>query len=510
MSTRRSTFFYGLLIVLASIMVGMVIASRLDLTPHSAAQSLSLPAANNAPLNGPVDSGTFRTIAKAVSPAVVNIRTESRQRAEDLQDFFGGENPFERFFGPPTPRSGEPESRILRSAGTGFIIDKSGLILTNNHVVEGTSVIKVSLYGEDPEQEHQARIVGRDPLSDSALIQLTDKVDHELTEIRFGDSEQMQPGDWVMAIGNPFNLEHTVSVGVVSGTGRGLPTVDARAPKYIQTDAAINPGNSGGPLLNLRGEVIGINTAIISDAREGNIGIGFATPINAIRDLLPQLQTGKVTRGRIGVELTDVPRNAAATLGLKSRGGAIIARVIPESAAAKAGIRAGDVVTTFNSRPVQRVEDLMQVVTATKPGTTVPARIIRDGQERTVNVTVDELDYEAELRQRAAGRPDRERPAPNPEPTKGFGIVLEEITPEVDRQLGLNGAKGALVYRVEDGSPAQRAGLRRGDVITRVGGRTVTSAIEARDEMQKIPSGGTARVWVNREGAERFVVITKE
>ena len=463
MSRRRSTLFYGLLVVLASIMIGMVIASRLDLAPASAAQSLTTPQANNTPLSGPVDATTFRTIAKAVSPAVVNIRTESRQQTQDLRDFFGGDNPFEKFFGAPPPqgRGGggggggdpdEPEAResIVRAAGTGFIIDKSGLILTNNHVVENTTRIKVSLYGEDRDQQYDAKIVGRDPLTDSALIQLTEKVDHELTPVTFGNSEQMQAGDWVMAIGNPFGLAHTVSVGVVSGIGRGANDIDgadARGPKYIQTDAAINPGNSGGPLLNVRGEVVGVNTAIISDSgQQGNIGIGFAVPINTIRELLPQLQAGKVTRGRIGVQVTDVGREEFNNLGLKTRDGAMVRLVVRDSAAAKAGVLAGDVLLTFNGKPVKRSDDLVQMVTATKPGSTVPARVyrLRSGEEKTVNIIVEELNYENETGQQSR-RQQREEP-PKPEISKGFGLQLGPITPDYDKQLGLKGQKGALVY----------------------------------------------------------------
>src|SRR5688572_26402493 len=240
MSNRKSTMFFGLLlIVVASLVAGMVIAARLDLSPASEAQTFAAPPMNSAPISGPVTATTFRDIAKAVSPAVVNIRTESTQRTQDLNDLFqgggggGGSDLFDRFFGlPQNPRAPQgpqqgpqqrprqaPRERVLESAGTGFIIDKAGFILTNNHVVEGANKIVVSLYN-DEDQEYEARIVGRDPLTDSALIELTEKPNHALPEIRFGDSGQMQPGDWVMAIGNPFGYEHTVTVGVVSGVGR--------------------------------------------------------------------------------------------------------------------------------------------------------------------------------------------------------------------------------------------------------------------------------------------------
>src|SRR6187402_2210875 len=296
-STRKTTIFYVVLVAMASLVVGMVIASRLDMSPSSSAQTLAIPATNSAPLAGPVDATTFRNIAKSQSPMVVSIRTESRQRTQDLSEFFGSDDLLERFFGAPGQQGGQqsprgqsqrrPQSRVTQAAGSGFIINKDGFIITNNHVVEGASKIAVQFYEED--DEYEAKVVGRDPLTDSALIQLIEKPNRPLPEAKFGDSSQMEPGDWVMAIGNPFGLSHTVSVGVISATSRPFPVAEQRSANVLQTDAAINPGNSGGPLLNLRGEVIGINTAIYSNGGmgggAGNIGIGFAIPINTIRDV---------------------------------------------------------------------------------------------------------------------------------------------------------------------------------------------------------------------------------
>ena len=210
MSTRKSTAFYAVLIAVTSVAVGMVIASRLDLSPQSAAQTLAVPAANSTPITGPIDAQTFRNIAKAVSPSVVNIRTESRQREQELTEFYGGDDFLRRFFGQRPPQQNRPPAV---AAGTGFIISKEGLILTNTHVVEGADKVEVSLYGEDDDVSYNARVIGRDPLTDSALIELTDKLDHALPEVKFGDSAQMLPGDWVVAIGNPFGLSHTVTVG---------------------------------------------------------------------------------------------------------------------------------------------------------------------------------------------------------------------------------------------------------------------------------------------------------
>src|SRR5215510_6615084 len=309
MSTRKTTLFYFLLTIVASLAVGMVIASRLDMTPASSAQTIAVPAMNSAPLTGALNADTFRNIAKASSPIVVNIRTEMKAKSNELTDFFGGsqDDLFRRFFGPgggggggqqqddqPQGRGGRrPREQKTQAAGTGFIISKDGFILTNNHVVEEATKIEVYLYGDD-ETPYNARLIGHDQLTDSALIELVDKPKGALPEARFGDSSQIAPGDWVMAIGNPFGYSHTVTVGVVSAIGRPFAVLTGRNNEMIQTDAAINPGNSGGPLLNVRGEVIGINTAIITNARsEGNIGIGFAVPINTVRDILPMLRQGK-------------------------------------------------------------------------------------------------------------------------------------------------------------------------------------------------------------------------
>ena len=513
MSNRRLTWFYALLIAMTSAAAALVIASRLGLSPESSAQTVAAPAMNSAPLSGPVTATTFRDIAKRVSPAVVNISTESRQRTQDLNDFFGGGDLFDRFFGPSgggggaRPRQERPRDQLVQAAGTGFIIDKAGLILTNNHVVEGASKIRVSLYGEDSDQQYDAKIVGRDPLTDSALIELTEKPDHVLPAIEFGDSSQMQPGDWVMAIGNPFNLAHTVSVGVISALERPFAVAEGRSAQVLQTDAAINPGNSGGPLLNLRGEVIGINTAIIADGRQsGNIGIGFAIPINTVRELLPQLRTGKITRGRIGIGVDSIPREAVDEFGLKDRKGALVRTVTPGSAASRAGLEPGDVITNFNGKPVSDRDELVRMVVATKPGATVPVRIMRDRQEKSVNVTVEELDLDSETR--VSRNSDRDDPAQTT--STGFGLRLQNIAPADARELKLESSKGALVADVDQGSPAARAGLRPGDVIVRVGREPIASVTDAQRELGQVPSRGTAFLRVVRDGQETFISVTKD
>jgi serine protease Do len=328
--------------------------------------------------------------------------------------------------------------------------------------------------------------------------------------VKFGDSAQIQPGDWVMAIGNPFGLAHTVSVGVISALERPFPVSEGRSANVLQTDAAINPGNSGGPLLNLRGEVIGINTAIYTDARQaGNIGIGFAIPSNTVRELLPQLRTGKITRGRIGVSVRPIPADAVDEFGLKNRDGALVAQVTPGGAAAKAGIEPGDVITAYNGKPVQDQDDLVAAVVATRPGTTVPVRIVREGSERTLSITVDELDLETETQARAGGG-NRDN-APQQESSTGFGMSLSNITPQMAQQLRLDdGTRGAIVVEVEPQSPAQRAGIQPRDIIVRVGRTAVTNAAEASRELGRVPSGGTAFLRILRGGQETFITVAKE
>jgi serine protease Do len=537
MSTRKTTAFYAVLLVVASLFVGMVIASRFDLAPTSSAQTIALPPVNSAPVTGALNADTFRNIAKAVTPAVVNIRTEMKAKSQDLTDFFGGggapDDLFHRFFGGPggdqDDQSGQQgqgrggngsgnnrrkqKEQTTRAAGTGFIISKDGFIITNNHVVEDATKIEVA-FNDDPNdtdpQFYQAKVIGRDQLTDSALIQLVDKPTRPLVEARFGDSSQIFPGDWVMAIGNPFGYSHTVTVGVISATQRAFAVTNGRNNDMLQTDAAINPGNSGGPLLNVRGEVIGMNTAIITNARnEGNIGIGFAVPSNTVRDLLPQLRTGKIVRGRIGVQVIEVPRDGYEDFGLKSRMGALVAQIPAGGASAKAGMEPGDVIVQYNGRAVPNRDELVKMVIATKPGTTVPVKVLRNKVEKTLNVTVEELDLEAEQNPQRRAQPDDQQ-QPEQQGTGSFGLTLENVTPAMARRLRLpSGQTGAVVTDVDQDGPSA-AFLRPGDVILSVNGKSVTNATAAAAELQKVLTGHIAQLRVWRGDSETFVPLKKE
>ncbi|HEX7085393.1 MAG TPA: Do family serine endopeptidase [Vicinamibacterales bacterium] len=505
---QRPALLAVLLVVLVVLVAIGVQAFGLARAGETTSQSASAPAgasasgARAAPGSTiPIDATTFRRIAEEQTPAVVSIRTESiseRPGRDELTREF-----FERFFGRPAPErpEGESDEFVQEGAGSGFIIDASGLILTNNHVVQGARRIEVGLFDNGARaidaRTHQAEVVGRDPLTDTALIRLTEKPDRPLTAARLGSSARMAPGDFVVAIGNPYNLAHTVTVGVISASERSFQNVPGRALTMLQTDAAINPGNSGGPLLNVEGEVIGISTAIFSTAMSGgNLGIGFAVPIDTVKNLMPQLREGKVTRGRIGVQVSDVPSNAARALGLDEPRGAIAAAVEPDGPAAKAGMKPGDVVVEYNGQPITDTRQLVDLVTATKPGTTVPVRVIRDGKPVTLQVAVEELMLVEEQAQPQAA-----------DDTGGFGLQLRD-QPAGERR-GPQAPSGPVVASIEPRSPAARAGLQPGDVILEVNRRQVRTAEEAAAAFRQVPEGGVALVLLSREGQELFVTVPR-
>ena len=497
MATGRNTFFSGMLIAVTSVAIGLVLAARLDLVTDSAAQSfnaspeLALPETNSQPITGQLGANTFRDIAAAQSPMVVNISTESRSRPGAQDELF------RRFF----EDQPEPDrERRSQSAGTGFVIDGNGFILTNNHVVADATKIEISFFGDEGES-YEAEVIGRDRLTDSALLELIERPDYPLPAATFGDSDRMQAGDWVMAIGNPFNLGHTVTVGVVSAVGRPFEQVRGRSQNVIQTDAAINPGNSGGPLLNLRGEVIGINTAIVSD-RPSNLGIGFAVPINTVRDLLPQLRTGRVTRGVIGVSIFAVTNEDLEYHGLSERMGAVVTGIEPDGPADESDLELGDVIVSYDGERVEDIADLQRMVVETRPGTEIELGVYRAGEPTTVPITIGELDLENEGRQAAVEVEDL---------STSFGMNLQDLTAETARQLDLpRDTRGAVVTGVDPGGPAQVGGVRPGDVITSVNRVPVETAADAIRELNRVEDGGTAFLLVNRGDSQALLRISRE
>lgn len=515
MNQKKSGVFYGILIAFASMAMGMVIASRLDLVPRSSAGPLNIPTTNSAPLTGAIDAGTFRTIAKDRNPSVVSITALKHQQQPDMSELF--QIPGFRQQAPNRrPRNSQGE--LVAAGGSGFIIDKvNGYILTNNHVVDGAENIEVRLFNSDRQSDPlTAKVVGRDVLTDSALIQLTSLPKTPLTETAFGDSSQLQPGDWVMAIGSPFSYSNTVTVGVVSAVSRvsgELNPVPGRDLEMIQTDAAINHGNSGGPLFNLRGEVVGINTAIISNSETGgNLGIGFAVPINTVKEILKQLQTGKVARGRIGVQVQKARIDPAdlKDLGLSNTNGAVIGLVNPGGPGAKAGMKVGDIVTEFNGKAVTDSNSLVDMVVHTTPGTTVPMKIVRDTKPMTLNVTIEELNVDDELKQ---SQPTAAEPDATPEPKEtGFGMTIEPLTPQLSRRLQVPAGRGGVV--VSDMDPrgaAAQGGLIPGDVILSINSRAVSSADDAIKVLEQVATGRIARVVAWRAGTgEQLFTLRKK
>jgi serine protease Do len=441
----------------------------------------------------------FADLSEALLPSVVNISTSTAPRPVRPQarrgqpPGFGGQQgdpyhefwePFERFFGPM------PRQRPQRSLGSGFILNRDGLILTNNHVVEDADEIVVQL---DNEHEYKAELVGRDPKTDIAVIKIEANEEH-LQPVTLGNSDKLRVGEWIFAIGNPFGLQHTVTAGIVSAKGRfiGQGSYD----DFIQTDAAINPGNSGGPLLNLRGEVVGINTAIFSRSG-GNIGIGFAIPINLAKELLPQLrEKGKVVRGWLGVYIQKVTPEIAESLGLDEVSGALVADVMDDTPAKEAGVEVGDVIVEFDGQPIQESNDLPAIVARTPVGKRTSLEIIRGNKRQTLSVTIGELsDTELEV---AAGA------------TEELGMTVQTLTPEIAESLGIDAdTSGVVVAGVEPGSAADEAGLQRGDVIVEANRKSVGNEKEFADAVGKVAEKKTVLLLVRRGSNTIFVALKK-
>jgi Do/DeqQ family serine protease len=432
----------------------------------------------------------FSAVADRVTPAVVNVSTLSRRPAagpadepERFRDYFGEEF-YDRYF-KRRPRD-EP-----RSSGSGVIVDRSGYILTNDHVIENAQDITVRL---SDSRKFPATLVGRDPKTDLAVL----KVDASgpLPAAELGDSERLRVGQWVIAIGNPFGLDRTVTVGIVSAKARTRVGV-ATYENFIQTDASINPGNSGGPLLNLDGRVIGINTAIVAAGQ----GIGFSIPINEAKVVMSQLiARGRVVRGWLGIAIQDVNDELATSFGVREREGVLVADVIKGGPAETAGLRAGDVIVELNGTKIREVPDLQRRVANFTPGDNVAVSVVRDRAPQKMRVRVAEMPSEEPLVATAPGGPE------------GFGFQVEPLVPDVAERLGLRFAEGLLVTDVANGGPAERAGLRRGDVIVEVDRQPVHDAPGLQRRLGAVPAGRSVLIWVHRPGGghNQYVVLERE
>ncbi|MDD3580141.1 MAG: DegQ family serine endoprotease [Desulfobacca sp.] len=434
---------------------------------------------------------SFADLARQASPAVVNISTEKTHKAPGrVKEFFGPspfgrDDPFreffEKFFGDL------PKDFKQRSLGSGFIIDHDGFIITNNHVVEGADKIKVKLVDG---REFPATIKGRDPKTDLALIKLTTSA-HDLPVLKLGNSDTVQVGDWVLAVGNPFGLGHTVTQGIISAKGRviGAGPYD----DFLQTDASINPGNSGGPLLNLNGEVVGINTAILATGQ----GIGFATPSNIAQEVIPPLkERGKVTRGLLGVQIQVVTPDLAKSFGLAKPQGALVAEVNPGSPAAQGGIQRGDIIVEYNGQEINEMHDLPRLVAHTAPGTKATVKVMRQGKEKTISVTIGELKEETQLGSKPDGDSESE-----------LGMVVQELTPQLARQFRLRETSGVVVMAVDRSGPAAEAGLRPGDVIVEINNAQINSQSDYHKAIKGLKSGTPARLLIKRQGRTLYVTL---
>ena len=432
----------------------------------------------------------FSELAKTAKPSVVNISTVTtvKDSGRVFKHFFGGpfddkKNPFEEFFGPFMDNA--PRDYKQRSLGSGFIIDKEGYIVTNNHVVEDADQIKVKLANEE---EYDATLVGRDPKTDLALIKISAQSD--LTPIQLGDSDQLTVGEWVVAIGSPFGLEQTVTAGIVSAKGRIIgfgPYED-----FIQTDASINPGNSGGPLIDMTGAVIGINTAIVASGQ----GIGFAIPMNLAKGIIEQLKsTGEVTRGWLGVGIQDLNPELKKYYGIEDDGGVLVTQVFEGDPAEKGGIQTNDIIIAVDGQTVSSVRELSGIIADTRVGKRTAITYLRDGKKKTVYVEL-------------AKRQDDELQARKETKTSDdIGMKLMDLTPDKAAQFGYEeGESGVLVVNIASDSKAADAGVRRGDLIKEVNHEKIASVKDYEKTIKKIDSGESIQLLIRRPRVG-FVVV---
>ena len=466
--------------LLASVL-GAWLASLPLFGSGAAAKAATLAALENRP-------PSFAAIAKRTTPVVVNIFTTSQRSGrpgsnDPLEEFFS------RFFGDTQPRENGP-----RSLGSGILISKDGEVLTNYHVVRNAETIKVKLADQT---EYEARLIGKDDRTDLALVKIR-RSGGDMPFARLGSSSQLEVGDWVMAIGNPFGLEHTVTAGIVSAKGRviGAGPYD----NFIQTDASINPGNSGGPLINALGEVVGVNSAIFSQGG-GNIGIGFAIPIDLAKKIADQLRkNGRVVRGWLGIRAQDVSPQLASSLNLirPAVDMAVVTEVAENSPAAEAGVKSGDVILEFNGKPVPKSHEFPSVIADTPPGQKVSLKIIHEKKEQTIAVKIGELPEENDASQKLESR--------DPE----IGVRVQRITPEAARRLGMSSTKGVLVMEVQPGSPAEQIGVEPADVIREVNQRPVNNVSDFERAVRQGRRGDRILLLVQRGDNTVFFALKRK
>jgi serine protease Do len=504
-----------LLVVFAILLVGLGTlltvscdwppSSRVDSRANAASEEARDRTDEFAPSKETLLSGSespFVMVAEKVSPAVVNIRAEKVVTGGSFPDSSPFDDFFRRFFGEVPDR--RPPAQRGQSLGSGFVFREDGYILTNNHVVSGADNISVTL----PDgSAHTAKVAGLDKDTDIAVLKID--VDENLPAAQLGDSDALRVGEWVMAIGNPFpelGLDRTVTVGVVSAKGRGNlyfgPEDTPQYQNYIQTDASINPGNSGGPLVNIRGEVVGINSAITNPTGVGfNIGIGFAIPINLAKSVIPDLvEKGKVSRGFIGIGLQDINKSTADALDLPSTEGVLVRNVEPGTPAEKAGLEMGDVITGFNGKKVINGQELMIMVAAKDPGDEVTLDIVRKGRSLTKNLTLTD-------REMFVSRPGEPSP-PEEKKEEWLGLQVTTSTRDLAGQYNVRFKPGVIVVQVDPGSAAEEGGLRTGDVIVKVDDREIEDSDGYRRAVNALKDTKKAVLFlVYRNGEPLFIAV---
>jgi serine protease Do len=501
--------------------LGFGLGATLALSPLVWAQNPSPSGEALPPAAGLMPQQSFAPLVKRVLPAVVNISVTEKSganvAADQLPETFRG-TPFEdllrRFFdehggGQLDPHRffqgpGEEGSTQRIALGSGFIIDPSGVIVTNNHVVGEAGKVEIILQDNS---KYPAKIIGRDPRTDLAVLKIA--ADKPLPYVPFGDSGAMQVGDWVVAVGNPFGLGGSVTTGIISARGRDIHS--GQFDDFLQIDAPINRGNSGGPAFNLNGEVIGINTAIYSP-NGGSVGIGFAVPSTVAKTVVAQLQAhGKVSRGWLGVQIQEVTPAIAASLGLEGEHGALVAVVTPGSPGAKAGLKQGDVILSFNGGEVKQLRDLPRLVSATAPGSTGSLTVWRNGQSSELRTTIGEAPADPHVAS-ANGDPSDEQPV---EPSRddqanALGVHLAGLTNELRQELRVGrDATGVVVTGIDRGSVAETLGLSRGDIVVSINQEPVRSPAEAAQQLKEVANSPkkTALLLLNRHGVTQYVGV---
>jgi serine protease Do len=456
-------------------------------TPHPAAVVPQSPLALRATAGVPP---SFAPVAQEVKPAVVNVSTSQTVRTGDMPHPFGPfseQDPFQGFFRRFFDQM--PRNFTQRSLGSGVIMDAAGFIVTNAHVVARADKIVVKL--EDG-REFDAKVVGSDDKTDVAVLQISDA--NNLKAARLGDSDALQVGDWVVAIGNPFGLSETVTAGIVSAKGRIIS--EGPYEDFIQTDASINPGNSGGPLLDMQGNVIGINSAIFSQSG-GNIGIGFAIPVNLVKSVATQIREhGKVVRGWLGVTIQQVTPDLARSFGLKIAEGALVADVQKDSPADHAGLRRGDIILDYNGKKLDRAHQLPTLVAESEIGEALPVTVLRNGDRTTLNVTIGEM-------------PESELASESSKSATEWGLSVADITPALRQRFDLEDDSGVIVTGVEPGSLADEAGIRPGDVVMEIDREPVTNVRDYEKSLEKAGNAPHLLLLLKRGGQSLFVALRK-